>query len=128
MNTNHVHTLWLTGVLLVISGLLVNQTSGNVVYQILVVNGVLASMAYLAFRGFLTENPKFLAAREKLMFCLWIMVAGTIGVSISTILELLSIGIFVSSPLLWGGGIAFVVSAWAFIISFVIARPKPLGP
>lgn len=128
MKSGYVHTLWIIGAGLVLAGLVINQSSGNLVYQILIANGVLSSMTYLAFRGFLTENPRFLAAREKLIVCLWIMVAGAIGISLSTVLTLTFAVNPISSPLFWGGGIAFLVSAWAFIFSLAVSRPKPLRP
>jgi len=128
MNSPQVHLLWVVGAGLMFSGIVVNQTSGSIVYQMLVANGVLAFMAYLAFRGFLTENPRFLAARGKLLLCLWVMLVGALGISLSTILELFST-LFPASPVLfWGGGIACLGSVWAFVILIVISRPKPLSP
>jgi hypothetical protein len=128
VNSQYVHVLWVVGAGLVFSGLLINQTTGNIVYQLLIANGVLAFMAYLALRGFTTETPKFLAARGKLVFCLWIMVAGALGISMSTILDLSSTLMAAVSPLFWVGGLAFLAGAWAFILLLILSRPAPLSP
>jgi len=115
--------LWGIGIVLLFLGVLLDLGTGNSVYGILGLGGVVLTIWWVALRGIALRAQRFLAARTKIMLSLVVITLGSVVLSLGIVLSVVAGNPSTISPFQLSGISIFMLGIAIYILSLALTKP-----